>query len=220
MSGVPRADPDRFMPGFFRRWVLPLLLLGGLAFVAVAAGILQEFVGDEIPSAAADAGVALPFAEPNLYVSTRRAVVELREGETVIKRYNCGFGHGPTFGRLGKDARCTPVGEYRILAKEIRKDVIGRGSRFLRIDFPNLEDAGKALSIGLLTRDEYEQVRAASLAGDAPPIGPLGGPLGIQGNFFFWKSQQFTDGSIALANGAINEIYAYLPVGAPVVIGD
>jgi len=42
-------------------------------------------------------------------------------------------------------------------------------------------------------------VREAAAAGDPPPAGPLGGPLGIQGNFFFWVAQHFTDGSVALA---------------------
>jgi hypothetical protein len=208
------------MSGLFRKTILALLVIGCVGFVAVAAGLLQEFATDEIPAAVAALGVALPLEEPNVYVSTDRGVLELRDGDVVIKRYDCGFGHGVTFGRLGKDARCTPVGEYKITAKEVRQDVIGRGSRFLRLDFPNLDDAAKALSLGIVTRAEYEDLRAAALAGASPPPTALGGPLGIQGNYYFFTQRHFSDGSIALSNASINELFKYLPVGAPVVIGD
>lgn len=198
---------------------LTAIIAAGVVAV-VFAGVLQEFAPDEIPALAAEVGVGLPLAEPNVYVSTERGVLELRDGDVVVKRYDCGFGAGVTFGRLGRDARCTPLGEYKVVCKEVRKDVTGRGSRFLRIDFPNAEDAAKALAIGLVDRDQYEELRAAAAVDAPPPDGPLGGPLGIQGNYFFWTSRHFSDGSVALSNGAVNELFAHLPVGAPVVIGE
>ena len=130
-----------------------------------------------------------------------------------------GFGRSPVSGRIGKDIASTPQGEYRIIKKEIREDILNRGSRFLLLDYPNSGDAQRGRAGNLLTREEYERIVAAEREGEVPPYDtPLGGPLGIQGNFFFFRERHYTDGSVAISNADLNELYDYVPVGTPVFI--
>jgi hypothetical protein len=204
----------------FRR-LLGVALVGAAGFVVFAAGLLQEFSGDEIPKAAIDAGVSLPLSDPNVYVSTRRGVLELRDGDVVVKLYDCGFGRSSGFARLGRGEASTPLGEYKIVAKERRKDVANRGSRFLRFDYPTEDDLRRALFAGVVTDEELPFVRASIMeGGPPPPVAALGGPIGIQGGYYFFTARHFTDGSIALSNADVNELYDYLPEGCRVVVGD
>jgi hypothetical protein len=89
------------------------------------------------------------------------------------------------------------------------------------LDNPNAGDAKRAREAGAITREDYMTIVAADEANQTPPTGTvMGGPLGIQGNFFFFRERHFTDGSVALANSDINELFDYVPVGTPVLIKD
>lgn len=198
-----------------------LAALCAAACIAVMGGVLQEFSADEVPRLAAEQGLALPLADPNAYVSTRRGVLELRDGDVVVQSYDCGFGACAAFGARGAGLKSTPVGEYRVVAKAKRTDVVERGARFLQLDYPNGEDARRALENGNIEPEAAEAIFAAEAAGLRPPFDtPLGGPLGIQGNRFFFQPRHHTDGAISLSNADVIELFEYLPEGARVVIGD
>jgi hypothetical protein len=203
------------------RWISRSALAIAFAYAAAVGGVLQEYAPDDVPEAAREAGVALPLADPNVYVSTRRGTLELRDGDVVVARYDCGFGASPVFGRIAADARSTPLGEYRIVAAERTREFGGRGARFLRLDWPNVDDAARALDLGVISRDDYDAIAAAATAGLPPPTDtPLGGPIGIQGGLFFFHARHATDGSVGLANADVVELFGYLPVGTRVEIGD
>ena len=187
----------------------------GLLFVV---GFLQELSGDEIPDRAGILALKLPFEEPRIEVHLQRMVLELYEGDVMVKRYSIGSGRTVP-GRLTSREESTPLGEYRILERRRREDLIGRGSRFMVLDFPNEEDTRRAWAEGVLASEDYQRLMSASQLGTIPPSDtPLGGPVGIQGNLFFFLERRFTDGSIALSNGDINELFEHVPVGTPVSI--
>jgi len=193
---------------------LLVAFLGTLFVVAY----LQEFAGDDIPEIAREAGVSLPLKDPRLEVILQNMTLALYEGDVLLKRYSVGYGHKMP-GRANDREGSTPLGEYMIVDKQERKDLLSRGTRFLRFDFPGLEDADKALDAGEITREDYEAINVAHRLDEFPPSDTaLLGPLGIQGNYFFFQDRRFTDGSLALSNGDINELYEYVPIGTPVVI--
>jgi hypothetical protein len=205
----------------FKRCSLITLLVGAAGVILFAAAFLQEFHHKDIESRLPALGLKLPLKDPRIEVSCFRFCLELFDGDTLIKRYEAGFGRSPVSGRIGKDLASTPHGEYRIIKKEIRKDVIAHGSRFLLLDYPNAGDAQRALETGLLSRDDYNNIVAADREDRMPPWDTsLGGPLGIQGNFFFFRERHFTDGSVAIGNADINELFEYVKVGTPVIIKD
>jgi hypothetical protein len=204
------------------RFLRKAFVIGGsvAAFLTVllVVGFLQEIHGDDIPELARKQGLRTPLADPRIVVSIQRNTLTLYDGEVAVKRYNVASGH-LSAGRVSDREGSTPLGEYAVIGKEIRKDVLNRGSRFLLLNFPTETDALRAYDLGLLTRDELDRVRRAELTGAVPPFDTvLGGPVGIQGNFFFFRESRFTDGNIALSNGEMNELFEHVPVGTPVVI--
>jgi hypothetical protein len=202
-----------------KRWTLISLCLGAAGVILFAGAFLQEFNNNELASRLPTLGLKLPLKDPRIEVSCFRFALELFDGDTLIKRYEAGFGRSTVAGRIGRDIASTPLGEYRIIKKEIREDVLARGSRFLLLDYPNSEDARRGLDANAITRDEYADIVSAETANQLPPKDTgLGGPLGIQGNFFFFRERHFTDGSVAISNGDINELFEYVPVGTPVII--
>jgi hypothetical protein len=205
----------------FKKLLLVGLLITSVGVILFAGAFLQEFHKKDIETRLPGLGLKLPLKEPRIEVSVYRFCLELFDGDTLVKRYEAGFGKAPVSGRIGRDLASTPMGEYKIIRKEIRKDLMARGSRFLVLDYPNSGDARRGLETGTLPRDEYYQILGAEEAGATPPTNTMfGGPLGIQGNFFFFRERHFTDGSVALANSDVNELFDYVPVGTPVVIKD
>src|SRR5262245_21489705 len=150
------------MASALKRWFLISLLLGAAGVILFAGAFLQEFHNHDIESRLPSLGLKLPLKEPRIEVSCFRFVLELWDGDTMIKRYEAGFGRSPVCGRIGKDIASTPNGEYKIIRKEIRQDMLSRGSRFLVLDYPNSGDARKGLEAGMLTRPEYQEIGRAS----------------------------------------------------------
>jgi hypothetical protein len=193
-------------------------LLGSVSAVLILGGVLQEWRASELPDRIRAAGLRLPFDEPRLEISLQRMVLEFKDGDALIKRYDIAYGRGAP-GRLGRSAQATPLGEYRVIRKLKHDDLVAHGSRFLQIDFPSPADVSRAFQSGVIEDEDYGRLMAAIQAGEPPPADTaLGGPLGIHGNFFFFRERRFTGGSIALSNGDINELYESVPLGTVVAI--
>ena len=202
----------------FLGWIRTAAILAVIVGLLVTAGVLQEFAGDSIPDAVRAKGISLPLKDPWVLVSLQKMSLRLMDGDTVVQGYDIGFGEGPP-GRIGVQSRGTPLGEFEIVARYKRKDVLSRGSRFIQINYPRVEDAEYALFHGIISSGDRDRIVRAINSGEAPPYDtPLGGPLGIQGNYFFFHSRHFSEGSVALSNGDVNELYEYLTAGVRVII--
>ncbi|MSR74404.1 MAG: murein L,D-transpeptidase [Planctomycetes bacterium] len=208
--------------------MLPLiksLLFRGVITAAVLGLLFTVFFLEEWPQTdlRRDLGArerAWPPEDLWVEISLQRMVCEVKDGEEVLWRFDIGFGRG-AIGRANAEVGGTPLGEYRILSKERRTDMFGRGARFMRIDYPNEEDADRAVASGAISPEDCSRIFRAHAVNDAPPTDtPLGGPLGLQGNLFAFVGRRFTDGSVALDNGDLIGLYEVLPVGTRVVITD
>ncbi len=206
------------MGGPLRRIVLQVLLPLAFLFALVVAGFLQEFAADDLPQVARKAGLQLPLADPVVIVRIQPMTLSLYDGDRLLKRYDIGYGRG-SLGRVVNRGQATPLGEFRIVAKEKRQDLMSRGSRFLRLNFPSEEVAQRAWEVDAIAETDLDAIIDAQDEGREPPHDtPLGGPLGIQGNLFFFMERRFTDGSIALSNADVNELFEHVGVGTPVII--
>jgi hypothetical protein len=202
----------------FLGWVKSLALIMAFFWLVVTAGVLQEFASDKVPEDAQKQGLSLPLADPWILVSLQRMSMHLMDGEVRVRSYDMGSGSGPP-GRVGVVGKGTPLGEFTISKKLRRESILKYGSRFIAFEFPRMEDAELALDHGLLDRNDFDRIAEAHKNGFEPPTDtPLGGPIGIQGNYFFFHSRHFTDGSLALANGDLNELFEYVFPGMRVIV--
>jgi hypothetical protein len=204
--------------------ILKSLLVRGLLVAAAAWGLFQVFFLEAWPARdfrqeLVSAGRLRADEELWVEVALQRMVLEVHQGDETLLRCDIGYGKGP-IGRSGAESG-TPLGDYRIIARERRTSAFQRGARFLCFDYPNENDADAALAGGQITPEDWQRIQQAHATGAAPPKDtPLGGPLGVQGNLFAFSGRGFTDGSIALDNGDLVAIFDLLPVGTRVVIND
>lgn len=139
----------------------------------------------------------------------------------LVKEYNAVFGNNEE-AKLKANDKATPIGEYQIC--DI--DTNSLFEKFLKLNYPNLKDAEEGLRKKYITQEEYEKLRYEYFyVGCTSGNTALGGNIGIHGigslNFVF-KNLPFvynwTDGSIAVSNESINEIYSVVKIGTKVVI--
>ncbi|MCA9319673.1 MAG: L,D-transpeptidase [Planctomycetes bacterium] len=190
----------------------------GALFVAF---YLEEWslIGGQFEKACVEKGVRLPLEEPRLEVSVHNKTLSVFDGEVLIRRYDIGTGKGRAMGMLKKGSGSTPEGEYRIVRKAVRERIFSQGSRFMEIDYPNIDDIETAFERGVIDASQFQSAISARRNGDPMPDSlPIGDCLGIQGNHLLFMGANSTNGGVAMKNGDINDLYEYIPVGTPLVI--
>ena len=174
---------------------------------------------DGLKKAAREKGIDLPLEVPHILVDVSDKTLSVFAGEILVRRYDIATGSNPRTGVLKKGSGSTPLGEYKVVRKGIRESVFSRGSRFMEINFPAPDDIEKSWEQGYLNRTEYDRYYEALDSGNPIPADlPVSGPLGIQGNHFLFAGSESTDGSVALRNSDVIELFQYIPLGTPVVI--
>lgn len=158
----------------------------------------------------------------NLVIDRQDYSLYLYQDSVLIKSYRANFGHNLQKEKTKTGDGATPVGTYKIC----KIDSTHKYHRFLRINYPNLEDAVDALRRGTITQREFNELKFEFYYDDCPnPDTELGGSIGIHGtgrlNYIF-KNLPFvynwTDGSVALSNENLDEILSVVKVGTKVVI--
>ncbi len=140
----------------------------------------------------------------------------------LIKTYNIALGGNPKLSKYSKDDKYTPAGDYFICSK---KNTNGLGN-ILILNYPSLNDAVRGLKEHLISELEFNEIKNAYILKKCPPMNTkLGGYIKIHGNGkfdFILRNLPFvfnwTDGSIAVNNSEIEELYEICPIGTPVFI--
>ncbi len=187
------------------RW----LRAGGALGLAAALGACSLLAGEPErpkPPPVPDDQAPLEWARGEEYfVWIRRSCRTLsiyHRGEWIRTYRHVAFGRAPGAKHARGDKR-TPVGLYRI----VRRYRHPRWSRFLLLDYPNLND-----------REDH---RRAYAAGRAPPS--AGGAIGIHGSDEPILNETGTDwtlGCISLFNRDVEELSDLVPDGTLVLIED
>jgi murein L,D-transpeptidase YafK len=158
----------------------------------------------------------------NIIIDRKNYSLNLYEDSVLIKSYRASFGkniNSPK-GRAGDGA--TPVGDYQICSI----DTASKYHKFLQLNYPNIHDATEGLRMGLISQKTFDSLKFEFYYEGCPnSYSPLGGNVGIEGigkyNYIF-KNLPFvynwTDGSIAISNENIDEIYSVVKKGTKVVI--
>ena len=162
------------------------------------------------------------LSNTSILIERKNYSLSIYEDTVLIKTYRANFGRNINSPKSREGDNATPVGEYMICSI----DTLNRYYKFLRLNYPNLTDAGEALVKGIITQKQYDKLNFEFYYGECPdPDTDLGGNIGIQGigkyNVMF-KNLPFvfnwTDGSIAVSNEDIDEIYSVVKRGTRVVI--
>jgi murein L,D-transpeptidase YafK len=158
----------------------------------------------------------------SLVVDRSNFSLNLYEGEILIKSYRASFGRILNAPKMRANDGATPVGTYRICSV----DSLSRYHKFFKINYPNLDDAGEALKKGWISQKEFNEIKFQYYYESCTEHHRiLGGNIGIHGigkfNYIL-KNLPFvfnwTDGSVALSDEDIDELYPLIKIGTKVVI--
>ena len=134
-----------------------------------------------------------------MVVRKSERIMEVYAGGKVIKTYHISLGQNPTGDKEFEGDKRTPEGQYTINDKDPRSAY----HKNLGISYPNADDIREA------------RKKKLSPGGDIKIHGLRNG-LGFIGKFQRWTD--WTAGCVALTNDEMDEIYAAVEVGTPIMI--
>ena len=164
----------------------------------------------------------LELKNTSIVIDRASFTLDLYEDSVLVKTYRASFGrtlHKPK-SRAGDGA--TPVGRYQVCSI----DTSYKYYKFFRLNYPSLDDATDALRKGLISQKEFNNIKFEYYYEGCTGYNlVLGGNIGIHGigkfNYIL-KNLPFvfnwTDGSIALSDEDIEEIYSVIKIGTKVII--
>ena len=158
-------------------------------------------------------GFDLKDLKPELIIKKRSRELAVVSENFILATYPIGLGKDPHGIKLKRNDGKTPEGLYYIC----KKDDSYKYHLFLQINYPAPDDAKRGSVQQILKPGEEKQIVEAWNKHKVPPQKTaLGGPLGIHG--FGAESNWTEDGSIAMHNYHLEEIYWILATGTPVAI--
>ncbi len=201
-----------------------LYISGSVAFFfagVILYGVILNLREETLQEAMADKGIK-KLNDVYLIVDRRNFHIELYSDKFLVKTYKAAFGKNNSTVKTSSTDNVTPVGEYKICSI----DTNAKYHKYLRLDYPNDLDAGEALKRGYINKDEFDAIMLAVKKNECPPKETsLGGDISIHGigtyNAIF-KNLPFvfnwTNGSIAVSDENIDELYSVVKIGTPVKI--
>jgi murein L,D-transpeptidase YafK len=165
-------------------------------------------------------GIAMPLEDVHLLIEKSQRKLTLYSGDNKIKTYNIALGFNPIADKEKEGDGATPEGDFLIVQKAKNPEKEYFGTRWMRLNYPNAEDAKRGLEQGLITQYQYDAIVKAAEQGTIPPQNtPLGGGIGIHGGSHSRENApDWTAGCIGLYDDDVEEIYDYVVVGTKVRI--
>ena len=149
----------------------------------------------------------------SIYISKRQSKLTLMQNKQAIGVWDAKLGRQSATGdKVQEGDEITPSGSFYVCTRNDKSKYY----LALGLSYPNIEDAERGLSIGLITQEQYQAIVDANKAGVTPPWDtPLGGAIEIHGN----QGDRGTAGCIAMTNDVMDILWSYCAVGVPVTIG-
>lgn len=158
----------------------------------------------------------------SIVVERKNYLLHVYEDTVLIKSYRASFGRNLRTKKSFSNDGATPVGTYKICSIDSSHNYY----KFLRLNYPNLDDAVEALRKGMISQREFNNLKFDFYYNECIETESiLGNNVGIHGlgrlNYIF-KNLPFvynwTDGSIAVSNENIDELLTVIKRGTTVVI--
>ncbi len=184
-------------------------------------GVILNFREIPLREAMAEKGI-VKITHPIIVINRLTYSLMLYQDTVLIKTYRANFGRNVNAPKTAAGDLSTPVGNYKIC----RIDTASKYYKFFEINYPNLSDASEALRKGSITQAQFDTLKYDNDKGICPdPDTPLGGNMGIHGigklNYIFRFlpfNYNWTDGSVAISNEGIDELYSVVKKGTNVTI--
>ena len=136
----------------------------------------------------------------------------LFSGDRLVKAFSVAFGSTPTGPKEAQDDGRTPEGDYFVCVKNPES----KYHLSLGLSYPNIRDAERGLTAGLITEAERDAIVEAIQNGRIPPQDTaLGGEIYIHGG---GTDGDWTHGCIGLADEEVTELFEMISVGTLVSI--
>ena len=147
-----------------------------------------------------------------IIVKKAERLLELWQGETLIRSFPVGLGWAPEGHKQMEGDGKTPEGEYYVCVRNSNSSFY----LSLGVSYPNKEDAAKALADGRIDRATYERIASAIENGQRPDWNTaLGGAIMIHG---CGGSSDWTAGCVAVDNEVMDMLFDYCPLGTKITI--
>lgn len=163
-----------------------------------------------------------PARAKNLSVLVDKSnhTLSILSGGIWLKTYHVELGDNGLGDKAVSGDHKTPEGTFYICEKSVLNPTDPYlGTRWMRLSYPNIEDANRGLYQGLISQTTRDQIVAANNNGQIPPQRTaLGGGVGIHGGSTPSLGSNWTWGCVGLTNRDVQDFYNYLPVGTKVVI--
>ncbi|MFI5236563.1 MAG: L,D-transpeptidase family protein [Ignavibacteriales bacterium] len=190
-------------------------------FGVIVYGIVLSFRDIPLSEALLKSGYS-EITKPKIVIDRHNYTLGIYQDSVLIKNYRVSFGKSVHTPKKRAGDKATPIGVYKIC----KIYTTHRYYKFFQINYPNLDDGSDALRKGLISQKEFNDIKFDYYYEACTKYNNiLGGNIGIHGigelNYIF-KNLPFvfnwTDGSIALSNENIDEIYSVIREGTEVVI--
>lgn len=158
----------------------------------------------------------------NIVIERKNYLLHIYEDTVLIKSYRASFGRNLRTKKSYLYDGATPVGTYKICSIDSSHSY----HKYLRLNYPNLDDAVEALRKGIISQREFNNLKFDFYYNECIETeSVLGNNVGIHGlgrlNYIF-KNLPFvynwTDGSVAISNENIEELLTVIKRGTSVVI--
>ncbi len=160
--------------------------------------------------------------KPHIVIDRSKYRLMLYSDTVMVKSYKVVFGRSNGEIKTSAEDYITPKGNYYIcnIADSTRYH------KLLMLNFPNCNDAAEALRNHIIRNEDYVRIAKTQKNKECPPANTvLGANIGIHGigeyDFIFRNlpfAFNWTNGSIALSNDNIDELFGVVDIGTEVEI--
>jgi murein L,D-transpeptidase YafK len=152
------------------------------------------------------------IVSPEIHVYKEKRRLYVVQSNILVRDYPIGLGIHPTGDKESNGDGRTPEGDFIIC----QKNPTGRFNKMLALNYPDKRHAEQAFYAGILSAPEFKEILIAAERKALPPFDTkLGGQIYIHPG---GANKDWTDGSIALYNSDMDELFKIASPGTPVYI--
>jgi L,D-peptidoglycan transpeptidase YkuD (ErfK/YbiS/YcfS/YnhG family) len=154
------------------------------------------------------------YSNARIYVSKRNHVLSLYEGGSVTGEWPCNVGTYSADGdKKTEGDSTTPSGRFYVCTRNDQSICY----KAFGVSYPSTDDAQRGLDSGLITLDQFDEIRSAIARRQQPLWNtPLGGFIEIHGGY---EEGGTTHGCVAVDNSVMDILWDKCPMGTTIEIG-